>query len=57
MVQVKRENGFYWVCWENDDWTVAEWRDDRWWHPGSEIEVLDEFWEEIDETPIVRKGA
>jgi hypothetical protein len=48
IVNDKRESGFYWT-YAYEGWFVSEYKDKRWFVPGSESEVDDTEFERIDE--------
>lgn len=52
---MKRENGFYWVCWGFDikDWTIMEFQSPLWLVPGSELYLSDIDLSQIDERRII----
>jgi hypothetical protein len=52
---MKRENGYYWVHHEGK-WVIAEWDDESWWvAAGDTWGYSDDYFDEIDETKIVKK--
>lgn len=54
-----RKEGFYW-CYKHCFWSVNFWSGGQhgsWWTAGSECERCDDYFDEIDELPIVRREA
>ncbi len=52
---MKRENGYYWVRANKEEWLIAEWALNSWWISGVEDSYVDNEFVEIDENQIIRK--
>lgn len=52
-----RPDGYYWVCWGEDVWEIAEWRYRSWWRFAHEGEFSDSHFEQIDDAPLSRETA
>jgi hypothetical protein len=48
-----RKDGFYWVQYESGNWTICEWKNDRWHHKG--CAYLNSGFKKIDEKQIIRE--
>jgi hypothetical protein len=53
-IDMKRENGFYWIRLQAAEWQVAEWEDECFYLTGYEGRIRESQVEEIDERQITR---